>query len=188
MKPDALRRVGPDFLDEFPAGDRSATECYVNLCRASDMLLARLGSNLTREVGISVTALMVLATLEGAGGRLKPSEISERAVLAPSSITSVLDTLEKRGLVARSRNLDDRRSVLIDVTDDGYATLDMALPGIRELERTAFLALSERERATLLRLLGKLMAGLDGDEARAPMPTDHVRHVPSRLGRSQRGH
>ena len=188
MTADSLRRVDPDFLDEYPAADRSATECYVNLCHASDLLLARLGSNLTREVGLSVTALMVLATLEGAGGQLKPSEISERALLAPSSITSLLDTLEKRGLVARSRNLEDRRSVLVEVTADGYAALDRVLPGIRDLERTAFLALSERERATLLTLLGKLMAGLGGDDAQAPMPNDHVRNVPPRLGRSQRAH
>ena len=64
-----LRRVDADFLDEYPEGDRSATECYVNLCYVSDLLLARLGGNLMHEVGLSVTALMVLATLEGGGGR-----------------------------------------------------------------------------------------------------------------------
>jgi DNA-binding MarR family transcriptional regulator len=100
----------------------------------------------------------------------------------------LLDTLEKRGLVARSRNLEDRRSVLVEVTDDGYSALDRTLPGIRELERTAFLALSERERATLLTLVGKLMTGLDGIDAQAPMPTDNVRNVPPRLGRSLRAH
>ena len=178
-----LRRVDADFLDEYPEADRSATECYVNLCYVSDLLLARLGGNLMHEVGLSVTALMVLATLEGGGGRLKPSEISERALLAPSSITSLLDTLEKRGLVARSRNVDDRRSVLVEVRPEGYATLDKVLPGIRELERTAFVVLSERERASLLKILSKLVVGLNSDEAQTPMPTDHTRNVPARLGR-----
>lgn len=185
---DFLRRVGADFLDEYPEADRSATECYVNLCYVADLLLARLGGNLMHEVGLSVTALMVLATLEGAGGRLKPSEISERALLAPSSITSLLDTLEKRGLVARSRNVDDRRSVLVEVRPEGYATLDKVLPGIRELERTAFVVLSERERASLLKMLSKLVVGLNSDEAQTPMPTDHRRNVPARLGRPRSVH
>ena len=98
-------------------------------------------------------ASTVLSVLDGAAEPLTPSQISERVLVAPPTMTATLDLLERRGWVRRSPNLDDRRSTLVEITADGRATADRLLPGIREIERLALDALTSDERVQLLDLL-----------------------------------
>jgi len=72
-------------------------------------------------------------------------------------MTSVLDTLEKRGLRRRLRHHDDRRKLLVDITPDARAILDELLPSLHAREREVISgALSTSEQRELLRLLAKV--------------------------------
>ena len=62
-----------------------------------------------------------------------------------------------RGWVRRLPNPADRRSVLIEITPVGRAAADQILPGIRKIEVAVLGGLSPTERATLLKLLGKVL-------------------------------
>lgn len=76
--------------------------------------------------------------------------------LSPHSITDIVDGLERLGMAERRTDPDDRRAKLVAITEAGEAGLDVANAIRERLLTQIFGALSDAERATLLRLLGRL--------------------------------
>src|ERR1700685_4004959 len=76
--------------------------------------------------------------------------------LSPHSITDLVDGLERLGLAERRPDPTDRRAKLVAITDAGEAALDVANATRERLLKQVFGALSEADRATLLRLLDGL--------------------------------
>ncbi len=151
-------RVGPDFAHEYPDGDVTSTEAHASLVRTGVALLRELDRRIEDTFGVPQPVATALAVIEGADGPLTPSEVSARLVVPSATMTATLDTLERRGWVERRTNPDDRRSILVSVTEEGRTVADQLLAGIRILEQETLSGLTERERATLLRLLGKVLA------------------------------
>lgn len=89
-------------------------------------------------------------------GVMRLSELSDRLHIAPRSTTEVIDALESRDLVRRRPDPDDRRAILVEVTERGTSVLD-AVRAVRgtEAER-AFELLSPADRAHLTRILREL--------------------------------
>jgi len=75
--------------------------------------------------------------------------------LDPSQIVALVDQLEKRGLVLRAPDPQDRRSKIIRATDEGAAVYREAREATRRAEDTALRSLSPAERNELRRLLAK---------------------------------
>src|SRR6185436_5057826 len=106
---------------------------------------------------LSPSARQVLAVVEGAGEAVEPSVIAERVLITTGSMTSVLDTLEKRGLIRRMAHPDDRRKLLVDITPEAQAILDSLLPSFHARERAVISnALTTSEQRTLLDLVAKV--------------------------------
>ena len=106
---------------------------------------------------LSPSARQVLAVVEGAGQPLEPSVIAERLLITTGSMTSLLDTLEKRGLIRRLPHPDDRRKLLVDITPDAQEIVDELLPSLHARERELMsAALTTSEQRQLLRLIAKL--------------------------------
>jgi DNA-binding MarR family transcriptional regulator len=89
-------------------------------------------------------------------GALRLSDLSGRLHIAARSTTEVIDALESRRLVARRPDPDDRRAILVEVSDHGSDVLG-AIHAARgtETER-AFDQLTSTDRADLARILHKL--------------------------------
>lgn len=103
-------------------------------------------------------ALKILWDSDG----LTISELSERLFLKNSSMTTLVDRMERDGYVVRKRMKDDRRVVKVYLTNKGVAVKDK----VPDLE-TYFMhvingILSADERNTLVHLLNKLSGGLTG--------------------------
>jgi len=100
----------------------------------------------------------VLATLRRAGPpyRLRPTDFAETLMLTSSGTTKRLDRLEAAGHVARERDPNDRRGVLIALTPQGRSLIDSA--AVRHLanERRILGGLSTAEQHQLAGLLRKL--------------------------------
>lgn len=89
-------------------------------------------------------------------GALPVNVIGRKILLTSGSITSAIDRLEKKGLVARAFDPEDRRTRLVDLTGDGRALIVRAFAEHEiEIER-AVAILSASERAALVGLLRKL--------------------------------
>ena len=165
--------VGEDFEDEYPGADRLATEAYANLLRTGELLMELHNRQTQEQYQLSASARQVLAVVEGAGEPLEPSVIADRLLVTTGSMTSLLDNLERRGLVVRQPHPGDRRKLLIDITPAAQAIVDQLLPSLHARERDVMTAaLSASEQRTLLRLLAKVQhAGVEAGSAPYPVAT-----------------
>ena len=154
-----MRAPASEFEREFPGGSESANVCSMALVQVGERLLACIDQTL-RHHHLSRAGREALAVLEGAGQPLSPTAIAERLLVTTASVTSLLDTLERRGLVERRPDLSDRRRLLVVITDDGRALVDQFLPEVVALQTAALAGLSERQRTQLCTLLEAVGAGL----------------------------
>jgi DNA-binding MarR family transcriptional regulator len=154
----AARRVEHlAFAREFPSGDPSATECAQNLIYASSRF-TEADTRALRRHGLSIAARIMLATIEGAGEPLPANVLAERLLVTGASITSLVDTLERRGLVRRVRPDSDRRIVQIELTDAAQPVIDSYLAEVTALHAAEFAIFTAEEREQLTTLLARLAA------------------------------
>jgi DNA-binding MarR family transcriptional regulator len=131
------------------------------------------------ECGLSMARTKVLMRLREQGPT-RQSVLAADFGLSPHSITDIVDALERLGLAERRPDATDRRAKLVAITDAGQACLDVAT-GIRErLLTQIFGALSEDDRATLLRLLDSLdQAAQQVPAPPAPAPAEAAPKPPA---------
>jgi DNA-binding MarR family transcriptional regulator len=107
-------------------------------------------------------ALRVLSRAEAAGEKgLRLSDLAQRLLIRPPSVTAVVDRLERRGLVKRSLSRADMRVRRARLTPQGRKLVAQILDGHRERLRSLFSALDVPERQALLDGLRKLDAHLE---------------------------
>ena len=178
---DHLSRVDDDFEVEYPGADALASEAFVNLVRVGDRLEAELSRRLRQEAGLSTTGMMLLAVLDGLGGRATSAEVGKHMPITSAAITSLVDTNERRGFVERNPDSDDRRKVQIVLTDEGRSLIDRLLPGVHQLELEIATVLSATEQETLLELLGRLQGAAAKAADQPPVLAAAPRKRPARL-------
>jgi MarR family 2-MHQ and catechol resistance regulon transcriptional repressor len=125
------------------------------LVRAQANLTRRLAADLER-IGVSATGFTMLVLLTSAGGRLELRTMRRRLGASKATATEVLDTLENRGFVTRSRLESDRRAVAVALTPAGHNLVTHAFPSHAERVREAFGVLDEAEKRQLADLCRKL--------------------------------
>jgi DNA-binding MarR family transcriptional regulator len=98
-------------------------QVLLNVMRTADAFTSRV-SELLKPYGLSPTQYNVLRILRGAAeGGLACGEVGERMVTRDPDVTRLLDRLEKRGLIVRSRQTSDRRVVKARITAEGLELL-----------------------------------------------------------------
>ena len=98
------------------------------------------------------------------------NEIGRRIALTSGAITTAVDRLESRGLVARGADADDRRTRVVRLTARGEKRAASVFAGHRAAMDSAASGLSQGERATLIRLLKKL--GTSVEDRGVPQPKE----------------
>jgi MarR family 2-MHQ and catechol resistance regulon transcriptional repressor len=88
-------------------------------------------------------------------------EIGRRVDLTSGSITTAIDRLEKRGLVARTAHASDRRARVVHLTPDGKARITNVFASHKKAMDRGAHGLSKAERGTLIELLKKLGTSAD---------------------------
>jgi DNA-binding MarR family transcriptional regulator len=152
-------RVGPEFAEEFPGAQASATEAVMNLARTSGLVLSRI-AEVTQRFGLSPAGMNVLTILEHAPSPLPPRAIGEALVVTSSTVTGVLDSLEKRGLIRRTSHPGDRRMLLIEITGAGHDLVRAMGPPLVQGEMDWLSCLTPDEQEILIRLLGRIQGHL----------------------------
>jgi DNA-binding MarR family transcriptional regulator len=128
-------------------------EAVVSLHRTADQLNGRF-SDMLKPYGLSPTQFNALRILRGAGeGGRTCSEIAERMINRDPDITRLLDRLERRGLVVRSRQGRDRRVIISHITLAGLELLRGLDRPIEEFNRQQMGHVSEQQLRVLLKVL-----------------------------------
>lgn len=126
--------------------------------------IARQQEDLFGRYGLNRGEVGVLGALRIAGPphTLSPTQLFRGLMLSSAGMTSRLDRLEGRGLVARQPHPTDRRGVVVHLTDRGLELVDAVLEANTKEEAKAVETLSAAQRKTLAILLRKLLLGLEG--------------------------
>lgn len=131
---------------------------FISLLRTADSLQASI-SELFKPRGISPVQYNVLRILRGAGAAGLPcGEIGARLITRDPDVTRLLDRLENRGLISRSRGEDDRRVVKARITGTGLALLEELDEPVVQLHRRDLGEMGQERLRTLLELLEQARA------------------------------
>ncbi|MEO5961629.1 MAG: MarR family transcriptional regulator [Opitutaceae bacterium] len=147
---------------EFPDLDPSATEAFLHLLRTGDEAFRVVETHLA-EHDITQGRFGVMMALwgncqrEGKAAPLSPAELADRTGVTRATITGLIDTLERSGLVARTPHVDDRRMTSVVITPRGEKLLKKILPAHFRQMAWLLAPLSEVERKTLVRLMTKIL-------------------------------
>jgi DNA-binding MarR family transcriptional regulator len=136
-------------------------EAFLSIVRTADKLL-RAVDRLVRQHGLTATQYNVLRILRGAGQQgATCREVGERLLNAEPDITRLLDRMEKRGMVSRCREAQDRRFVTVRITPAGLELVDALDEPIAGFHRERFAAFSQSELGQFLAALEKTRKGVE---------------------------
>ena len=148
---------------EIPDLEPSAASGFLQLLRTGDEVFRVVESNLAHH-HLTQGRFGVLMALWGschrAGSRLaplSPAELAERAGVTRATMTGLIDTLERDGLVTRAPDRTDRRMMSVRLTPRGRRRLEAVLPSHFQIMAGLMAPIAERDRKTLVRLLTKIL-------------------------------
>ena len=127
----------------------------LHIARRQEEVFGRFGLN-RGEVGV-LSALRIA----GPPHRLSPTRLLKGLMLSSAGITSRIDRLEHRGFVKRVPDPNDRRGVLVELTEAGRKVLDEAVAANAKSERAILGDLSDKQLETLSRLLRTMLGNLE---------------------------
>ncbi len=131
-----------------------ALNSYIKLTRATRTASTRIHGHL-KDRRITEGQFGVLDALYFLGP-LSQRDLAQKHLMSPGNMTMVVDHLEKRGLVSRERQTDDRRFVKVHLTEEGRQLFESILPRhVREIQ-DVMSTLSPAEQEELGRLCRKL--------------------------------
>lgn len=162
MEQDAVDRIVDQWVAVRPDLDVSPMAVIGRVSRLSRLIDRRLGENFAR-FGIESWMYDVLATLRRTGEpyALTAGELVGQSMVTTGAITNRIDKLEERGLVERAPAADDRRKVMVVLTDAGLDLVDDVAAAHYETERELLAALSSRQEQDLVATLRRLLLSLD---------------------------
>ena len=148
----------------MPAEKQKAPENPIHPRRALGLLLSQLGTHAAlsfgRKIagfGISPPHLGMLRWIHANGGK-NQRELALHLGVVPSRLVVLLDELETKGLVARERSLQDRRSQQLQLTRKGSRLLEKVERIATAHDTDLGSSLTTPERETLIELCAKLAA------------------------------
>ena len=136
--------------------ERRALDVFIKLMRAADSVGERTGRS-AAAAGLTPSQFGVLETLYHLGP-LMVGQLAQKHLKSPNNFTTVVDNLEKQGLVRRERDQEDRRVVMVHLTDVGRCRIERVFPQHVQAVVADMQVLTPKEQeqlGELLRRLGK---------------------------------
>ena len=136
------------------------------IIRATDLQSKRM----MKSCGLTIPQAMVLRAIDALGD-VTVKRISDDVSLSQATVTTILNRLESRSLVSRSRSQRDRRVVNARLTDKGREVLAAAPPLLHEQFIEHFESLQDWEKTQILSALQRVAVMMDAESIdAAPMP------------------
>ena len=136
-------------------------DTFIKLTRCTNSLFARLSERNTLG-DITPSQFAVLEALYHLGS-LTQGEVSTKVLKSGSNMTTVIDNLERDGMVRRERDAKDRRVINVHLTEAGSQKVDAVLPKHVGALVEEFSVLSASEQLTLGELCKKLGKGQESE-------------------------
>ena len=144
-----LERINPEI-------EPLAVQTVLWLTRAYDAAISAQTEEL-RPLNLSPSAFNMLMALRNAeGNTLEPCQLADQLLVSRPSVTGLLDTLQRRGLIERHPHSGDRRRLLVKLTDAGHELLDGHFPHHYKVQSRLVDDLSQDEQEQLVTLLRRI--------------------------------
>lgn len=140
--------------DRNQLDEKLSLKLFVVLTRALDSVRKSIEKEI-RSYGLNPTEFAVLELLYNKGEQTV-QKIGEKVLIASSSITYVVDKLEKKNLILRTPNPEDRRITQVSITDEGKALMDDIFPGHAKAVQRILEGLTMEEKEEMISQLKKL--------------------------------
>ena len=137
-----------------------ALDTWVKLARASSSFNKKSLENI-RSFGLTQPQFGVIEAL-GHLGPMKIGVLCNKMLVSGGNMTLVLDNLEKIELIERVHSREDRRAILIQLTEKGHSLFTKVFSNHAEFIYSLMAVLTEKEQKELGKLLKKLGKGIAG--------------------------
>jgi DNA-binding MarR family transcriptional regulator len=144
----------------------SASEVVSTLIATAHRLRRVLNSRLSRQpgvIGLSGPRLRLLLAVEEAG-RLRMGDLAEDLGVTARTVTTLVDALEREGLLVRLPDPTDRRATLLALTERAHVQFEQVRRIQVNLGEALIAPLDQEQRRLLLDLLSRLNQGILGEE------------------------
>ena len=133
-----------------------ALRLWLRMLTCTQLIEKRVRTGLRDEFNTTLPRFDLMAQLERAPDGMKMNELSRRMMVTGGNVTGITDQLVAEGLVQRVAVPDDRRAYRVKLTAKGRRQFGVMAHAHEAWIVSAFAGLSEKEIATLHRLLGKV--------------------------------
>jgi MarR family transcriptional regulator, 2-MHQ and catechol-resistance regulon repressor len=140
-------------FNKLPDNQRHALNVYVKLMRATNTATSKIHEHL-KEDNLTVSQFGVIEALYHLGP-LSQSELGEKILKSNANLTTVVDSLEKKTLVERKRSDQDRRTVMVYLTELGRELIAKVFPRHAKVVTRELGFLTDKEKDALEKLLRK---------------------------------
>lgn len=125
----------------------------------------QINSSLFNQLNSSALSNVQFAALQRllSEGPTSQNALGRRVNADAATIKGVVNRLERRGAVTTARDSADRRQLVVQATDEGARLFRDAIKGSEETTATMFACLTPGEQLTMIELLRKMIAAMDGE-------------------------
>lgn len=146
--PPCTEPISDDLLDELSANVIMLGRLFIAQCERAHPAPA-----------VDGPRLLLLRILSEAGER-RAGELARHLGIKASAASSLIESLEREGLVVRGGDAHDRRVTIISITDEGARVLRDAIAPQRELTRRLMSSLAAEDVAVMIRIQRSLLKTL----------------------------
>lgn len=140
--------------------EKIAGKTVIELLKTKDML-EELHDRFFSIYDFSNTKFNVLVILyKGSGEEMYMSKIGERMLLSSANITGLVDRLEEQSYVKRVRSLEDRRKIVVEITEKGITCIKTIMADYIIWSEKLISVMSLEENSQLIELLKTLQQGI----------------------------
>lgn len=148
------------FAERYPDADVTAISSFLHLLRVATDLSIALDTCLSKHGLLQGRWWVLILLMREESKTATPSVLADKAGVTRATMTGLIDGLEQVGLVERVFAKDDRRSVVIHLTEAGQAKLDVVMPDYYRRLRVCMEALDEKKREQLHLMLDLINSGI----------------------------
>ncbi|GAL35251.1 MarR family winged helix-turn-helix transcriptional regulator [Vibrio maritimus] len=151
---DAIDRVVEQWAKQKPELDTDPMAMMGRLMRIAKYMETKV-ADLHKKYDLKLGEFDVLATLRRSGKpyRLTPSELIDTMMLTSGAMTNRLDKLENKGLISREHSKEDRRSVTVQLTQDGLVLIDKLIEEHADVQKSLVKSMTAAQKKQANQLL-----------------------------------
>ena len=149
-----------------PAPNRTVSDSVMIALRKIIQAIDMNSKKLVKRVGLTGPQLVILQEISSLG-EVTAGEIAQAVSLSQATVTGILERMEKRGLLTRQRSDQDKRRIMVRITESGKQVLENAPPVMQEAFVERFSSIQEWEQTMILSSLQRLVSIMDAKTIQA---------------------